>query len=307
MVHCNPGWAEFHLRRPGAPRSDRRRRNARPGKAVRDAAAAVPARRRRDDRPGDPAPCPRAEGPYAAPRRQGEGRSSSSRSWSCRRSRSKRLLQPTRGPARRDHLGPPLRPDPGPPLGPDDHRRDDRRAHRPRPMAAAPHAGAGRQRRRSRGRPVRSTGDGEAGRVHGARRPAQRGFPRGLAFPGQVDRADFREAWDALDGATRTLEGDIADDRRLGLGIATAARRPPSTRAVAWTRCSGWPTTAARRPGSDRRHAMTTTRQRGSRDERGRAWPPRSVECPTRLAPRRRVREGRRARCSRSPTRRSAG
>ena len=48
-------------------------------------------------------------------------------------------------------------------------------------------------------------------------------FPRGLAFPGQVDRADFREAWDALDDATRTLEGGIAADRRLGLGIATAA------------------------------------------------------------------------------------
>ena len=48
-------------------------------------------------------------------------------------------------------------------------------------------------------------------------------FPRGLAFPGQVDRADFREAWGALDGATRSLEGTIADDRRLGLGIATAA------------------------------------------------------------------------------------
>ena len=48
-------------------------------------------------------------------------------------------------------------------------------------------------------------------------------FPRGLAFPGQVDRADFREAWGALDGATSSLEGSIADDRRLGLGIATAA------------------------------------------------------------------------------------
>ncbi len=48
-------------------------------------------------------------------------------------------------------------------------------------------------------------------------------FPRGLAFPGQVDRADFHEAWDALDDATRTLEGGIAADRRLGLGIATAA------------------------------------------------------------------------------------
>ena len=48
-------------------------------------------------------------------------------------------------------------------------------------------------------------------------------FPRGLAFPGQVDRVDFDDAWGALDGATRTLEGSIADDRRLGLGIATAA------------------------------------------------------------------------------------
>jgi hypothetical protein len=48
-------------------------------------------------------------------------------------------------------------------------------------------------------------------------------FPRGLAFPGQVDRADFHEVWDALDDATRSLEGGIAADRHLGLGIATAA------------------------------------------------------------------------------------
>jgi hypothetical protein len=48
-------------------------------------------------------------------------------------------------------------------------------------------------------------------------------FPRGLAFPGQINRVDFREAWGALDGATRTLEGSMADDRRLGLAIATAA------------------------------------------------------------------------------------
>ncbi len=48
-------------------------------------------------------------------------------------------------------------------------------------------------------------------------------FPRGRTFPDQVDRADFHEAWDALDDATRTLEGGIAADRRLGLGIATAA------------------------------------------------------------------------------------
>jgi hypothetical protein len=48
-------------------------------------------------------------------------------------------------------------------------------------------------------------------------------FPRGPMFPGQVDRADFHDAWDALDDATRTLEGSIAADRRLGLGIAPAA------------------------------------------------------------------------------------
>jgi len=48
-------------------------------------------------------------------------------------------------------------------------------------------------------------------------------FPRGLAFPGQVDRADFHAAWDALDDATRSLEGGIAADRHMGLGIATAA------------------------------------------------------------------------------------
>ena len=48
-------------------------------------------------------------------------------------------------------------------------------------------------------------------------------FPRGLAFPGQVERADFHEAWDALDDATRSLEGGIAADRHLGLGIARAA------------------------------------------------------------------------------------
>jgi len=48
-------------------------------------------------------------------------------------------------------------------------------------------------------------------------------FPRGRTFPAQVDRADFHEAWDALDHATRTLEGGVAADRRLGLGIATAA------------------------------------------------------------------------------------
>jgi putative effector of murein hydrolase LrgA (UPF0299 family) len=48
-------------------------------------------------------------------------------------------------------------------------------------------------------------------------------FPRGLAFSNQVDRADFRSAWGALDDATRVLEGHIVEDRRLGLGTAAAA------------------------------------------------------------------------------------
>ena len=48
-------------------------------------------------------------------------------------------------------------------------------------------------------------------------------FPRGLAFPSQVDRADFRSAWGTLDDATRVLEGHIVEDRRLGLGTAAAA------------------------------------------------------------------------------------
>jgi hypothetical protein len=48
-------------------------------------------------------------------------------------------------------------------------------------------------------------------------------FPRGVDFPAQVERADFSSRWDALDGATRTLEEGIADDRRLGLGVASQA------------------------------------------------------------------------------------
>jgi hypothetical protein len=49
-------------------------------------------------------------------------------------------------------------------------------------------------------------------------------FPRGMAFPVQIERADFRSDWDALDEATTTLEGRIADDMRLGVGVAAAAR-----------------------------------------------------------------------------------
>jgi hypothetical protein len=49
-------------------------------------------------------------------------------------------------------------------------------------------------------------------------------FPRGPAFAGQIDRAGFREDWDALDGATRALEGRIADDRGRGRDVASSAR-----------------------------------------------------------------------------------
>lgn len=48
-------------------------------------------------------------------------------------------------------------------------------------------------------------------------------FPRGFEFATQVDHADFRSRWDALDAATRTLEGQIDEDNRLGLGVASAA------------------------------------------------------------------------------------
>lgn len=48
-------------------------------------------------------------------------------------------------------------------------------------------------------------------------------FPRGLEFPAQIDRAGFRPAWDALDAATRTLEGRIADDEDHGRRVASSA------------------------------------------------------------------------------------
>lgn len=48
-------------------------------------------------------------------------------------------------------------------------------------------------------------------------------FPRGPEFEGQVERAGFRPDWDALDAATRTLEGQMADDYRLGFGVGAAA------------------------------------------------------------------------------------
>jgi len=48
-------------------------------------------------------------------------------------------------------------------------------------------------------------------------------FPGGPDFPAQVDRAGFRQGWDALDAATRTLEGQIAEDGTRGPGVASAA------------------------------------------------------------------------------------
>lgn len=57
---------------------------------------------------------------------------------------------------------------------------------------------------------------------------ANAAFPRGPGFPSQIDRAGFREDWEELDGATRTLEGRIADDRRLGLSVALAVTKTAS-------------------------------------------------------------------------------
>jgi hypothetical protein len=48
-------------------------------------------------------------------------------------------------------------------------------------------------------------------------------FPRGSDFPAEISRAGFRDAWDALDAATGTLEGRILDDRGLGLAVASGA------------------------------------------------------------------------------------
>lgn len=53
---------------------------------------------------------------------------------------------------------------------------------------------------------------------------ANAAFPRGPEFPAQIDRTGFRAAWDTLDAATATLEGRIADESRLGLGVASVAR-----------------------------------------------------------------------------------
>lgn len=48
-------------------------------------------------------------------------------------------------------------------------------------------------------------------------------FPRGVEFAAQIDRLGFREAWDALDAVTSTLETQLAEDRGCGLGAPIAA------------------------------------------------------------------------------------
>jgi hypothetical protein len=52
---------------------------------------------------------------------------------------------------------------------------------------------------------------------------ANAAFPSGAAFPTHIERADFRGSWDSLDGATRVLETQIAEDETLGKGAASAA------------------------------------------------------------------------------------
>ena len=52
---------------------------------------------------------------------------------------------------------------------------------------------------------------------------ADAAFPRGRDFPTQIDRPGFRDDWDELDGATRALEVQIADDRRHYRGVADVA------------------------------------------------------------------------------------
>jgi hypothetical protein len=52
---------------------------------------------------------------------------------------------------------------------------------------------------------------------------ANAAFPRGPAFQTQASRAGFRDDWDLLDGATRSLEGQIASEHRLGIAVASSA------------------------------------------------------------------------------------
>jgi hypothetical protein len=48
-------------------------------------------------------------------------------------------------------------------------------------------------------------------------------FPRGREFIEQPSLPGFRSAWDALDAATRKLETEIGEQRRLGLGVSEHA------------------------------------------------------------------------------------
>jgi hypothetical protein len=48
-------------------------------------------------------------------------------------------------------------------------------------------------------------------------------FPRGPEFPTQVERRGFQSDWDALDAATKSLEAGIAEDRKIGLPVASGA------------------------------------------------------------------------------------
>lgn len=52
---------------------------------------------------------------------------------------------------------------------------------------------------------------------------ANRAFPRGHAFPAEIKRPGFRSAWDALETANETLEGQIAAERKLGIAVASSA------------------------------------------------------------------------------------
>jgi hypothetical protein len=52
---------------------------------------------------------------------------------------------------------------------------------------------------------------------------ANAAFPRGRAFMSQVAMPGFQSTWEALDAATRSLEGRIAEQRTLRLGVAERA------------------------------------------------------------------------------------
>ena len=47
-------------------------------------------------------------------------------------------------------------------------------------------------------------------------------FPRGMGFRAEIDRPGFRASWEELDAATGRLEAAMAEDQRLGRGVASA-------------------------------------------------------------------------------------